>query len=108
MAARPAAADMLFVPLQLVERREERPRLAIRHAQNAAAATRGGLESEDRFDALHPCARHLARRRAVRVDLEAAWLRARGVRREFGGQSWRAADSGDAPCERQHVAPMTF
>src|SRR5260221_2568680 len=107
MSARPPAADALFVALQLVECREQGPGLgAGQQPQHAAAATEGRLEAEDCLDTFPARPGYLARRGAAEVDFEAVRFRVRGMRREFGRQSLRAADSGDAPCERQHVAPM--
>src|SRR5256885_13643941 len=64
-------SDPFLMALQLLERREERPRLSIGHeSQQTATTADGRLEAEDRLDALRACTGYFARRRAAWINLE--------------------------------------
>ena len=105
------AADLFLVALQLVERREQRPRsrflIVGRQTQHAAALAHGGLEAEDRLDALRARACHVARRSAIGIGPEAGRPDPLGVRSQLFGNGVHAADRADAPSQRQYIAPMT-
>ena len=86
LAGRTRAPDVLLVPLDLVERGEQRPRLwrvAVggigREPHDPVAAALARLEAEERFDRARAGARHMARRGAMRRDPEIRWAGAARV-----------------------------
>jgi hypothetical protein len=105
---RPRPADLLLVALQFLERGHQGPgpERAVgvrRQPHDAVAAPVLGLEPEDRLDRVAAGAHHLARRRAVWIDLDMR-RPARGAQSLHDGVA--AADRLEPPGERQHVAPM--
>jgi hypothetical protein len=111
LAARPVGADMLFMPVQSLERRQQGPCPQTapgtwREPHHAAAAPVGGLEREDRLDRLDAGADHAAWRRALRIDRETRRLRARHAIAEAFDHGLSATDGFDLPGERKHIAPM--
>jgi hypothetical protein len=66
------------------------------------------LKAKDGFDRVGASARHIARRGAMRVDLEATWTGAAGMGCKLAQHSIAAADGPDLPSQREHIPPMAL
>jgi hypothetical protein len=103
------------VPLDFVERREQRPRLqrvviaGIRgKPQNSIAAALRGFKCEDRFNRVSACARYMARRDAAAIYPESGRSHTADMRPKPSQNGACAVDRLDAPSERQQIAPIAI
>src|SRR6185295_10064524 len=98
-ARRPAGPRRLLVVLELVQGREQRPRLAVLEAQVAAAAPDLGLELDPRLgDAVG------GRRRFGRAPAAGLRVPERGLKHRL--YAVPALDRLEVPRERDQVAPV--
>ena len=111
----PRPADLLLEPLDLLERREQRPRFqraAIAgigdEAQDSAAAAGRGFEPEDRLDRAGARACHAPGRGPLGIGSETGWTGPAGMRFQLPENGVAAVDRPDAPGQGQHVAPMAI
>ena len=97
----PVRPDGLFIAAQLLERREQRPRLAVPQAQVPAAAPNRGLERD-------PCLAHTVGRNGRLCNLPPARLRAAKRVLEHVPHTGPPLNSNDVPRERNQIPPIAL
>ena len=109
----PRSSEAFLVSVEFFERCQQRPcfeSIAVvgigREPQDAGAAALCRFKVEDRLDRIGAGAAHVAGRRPVRVEFEASWTGARGVRWKLAQDRIRPVDGLDLPRQGEHIAPM--